>query len=293
MKLDPESLNAKLDGRAIRKRRNVNITDILLVVLLLFGFSVMIYPAFSNWWNIRHASRMIAGYQEAIEDLSEEERLAALDAARAYNASLPDGVGFELSEEQLETYQELLDVGGTGIMGYVEVPKIHVRLPIYHGVDDTVLQVAVGHIPGSSLPVGGARTHTVLSGHRGLPSAELFSDLDQLVKGDYFRLNVMGETLTYRVDQIKTVLPDNTEDLGIVPGKDYCTLVTCTPYGVNTHRMLIRGIRTLNIEDESLPMGDLTLFNNRVILIVIGICGVVIFILGLILRKRKHKRNSP
>ena len=171
-----------------------------------------------------HATQAIAGYVTAVEDLSGQEREDAIKAAQAYNTKLLNGVDFDLTEEEYAEYEALLDIGGTGIMGYVQISAIGVNLPIYHSVDESVLQIAVGHIPGSSLPVGGERTHSVLSGHRGLPSAKLFSDLDQMVEGDTFTLNVMGQTTTYMVDQIRIVLPEETDELAIQPGRDYCTL---------------------------------------------------------------------
>lgn len=163
---------------------------------------------------------------------------------------------FNLTDEERAKYEKTLDVTGTGIMGYVEIPKISVSLPIYHGTDATVLQIAIGHIPGSSLPVGGQGTHCVISGHRGLPSARLFTDIDQLREGDLFMLNVLGKTLTYQVDQIRVVLPDELDDLAIDDGQDYCTLVTCTPYGVNTHRLLVRGHRVPN-QGAAVADGDM------------------------------------
>ena len=177
-----------------------------------------------------HATQAIAGYVTAVEDMSARDREEILEAARKYNASLEDGVNFVLSDEAYAEYEKLLDITGTGIMGYVQISSIGVNLPIYHSVEESVLQIAVGHIPGSSLPVGGERTHSILSGHRGLPSAKLFSDLDQMVEGDTFTINIMDQTITYMVDQIRIVLPEETDDLAIEPGKDYCTFVTCTPY---------------------------------------------------------------
>lgn len=216
----------------------------LLIVFLVLGVALLAYPTVSDWWNSFHQSQAVAGYVERVEDNSEEENQAMWDAAVAYNERLGvDGEHFELTEEEQAEYDALLDITGTGIMGYIEVPEINVRLPIYHGIDDTILQIAIGHIAGSSLPVGGEGTHTVLSGHRGLPSARLFTDMDRLAVGDRFSLHVLGRTLVYEIDQILTVLPDEMDALRIEEGEDYCTLVTCTPYGVNTHRLLVRGHR--------------------------------------------------
>ena len=230
-----------------KERKGPSISTIILVIILLLGVGIFLYPSVSDWWNSMHATRAISGYVTAVEDMSAQKREDMLKAARIYNDMLASGVDFNLTEEEYAEYESLLDIGGTGIMGYVQISAIGVNLPIYHSVDESVLQIAVGHIPGSSLPIGGDRTHCVLSGHRGLPSAKLFSDLDQMVEGDTFTLNIMDQTITYMVDQIRIVLPEETDELAIRDGKDYCTLVTCTPYGVNTHRMLVRGKRIDNI----------------------------------------------
>ncbi|WP_195839259.1 class C sortase [Parafannyhessea umbonata] len=230
--------------------------DLLLGCVLLFGVGLLLYPTVSDWWNDMHQSQAIATYQKAVQDNSAEKNKKMWDAAVAYNAALPhDDSRFEMTAAQRKVYERTLDVTGTGIMGYVEIPKISVRLPIYHGTDSSILQIAIGHIPGSSLPVGGLGTHCVISGHRGLPSARLFTDIDQLREGDLFTLNVLGKTLTYQVDQIRVVLPNQLDDLAIDDGLDLCTLVTCTPYGVNTHRLLVRGHRVPN-RSAALAAGD-------------------------------------
>ena len=226
-----------------KKRRGPSLSTIILVTILLAGLGIMLYPSVSDWWNSMHATQAIAGYVTAVEDLSSQEREDMLEAARAYNARLENGVDYMLTEEELEEYEKLLNIAGTGIMGYVQIPSIHVNLPVYHGTDEAVLQIAAGHIAGSSLPTGGAGTHAVISGHRGLPSARLFTDLDRLVEGDIFMVTVLDRVCTYQIDQIHIVFPEEIADLAIEEGKDYMTLVTCTPYGINTHRMLIRGHR--------------------------------------------------
>ena len=199
----------------------------------------------SNLWNQAHQSRAIATYSKQVEKLDDSENKKMLKAARKYNKSLlKKSDHWKLSKKDKKKYESLLDVSGTGIMGYIEVPKIDCSLPIYHGTDEGALQIAIGHLEGSSLPVGGKNTHCVLSGHRGLPSARLFTDLDQMEEGDLFYLHVLGQTLAYKVDQIKVVLPEDTDDIQIVEGKDYVTLLTCTPYGINSHRLLVRGERT-------------------------------------------------
>lgn len=254
-----------------KQRKGPSISTIVLVIILLAGVGILLYPSVSDWWNSMHATRAIAGYVTAVEDLSGQEKEAMLDAAKEYNSRLLSGVNFTLTDEQRAEYDSLLDVTGTGIMGYVQISSIGVNLPIYHSVDEAVLQIAVGHIPGSSLPVGGEHTHCVLSGHRGLPSAKLFSDLDQIVEGDTFTLNVMDQTITYMVDQIRIVLPEETDDLAIQDGKDYCTLVTCTPYGINTHRMLVRGRRIDNIVGEVVVVAEAVRIPNYVVIPAIGI----------------------
>ena len=223
------------------------LSNILLILILVAGLSLILYPSFSDYWNSFTQSKVIVDYTKQIENLDEEKYDRILQEAYAYNESLIDRRNqYLLSEEQKAEYNELLNVSGIGIMGYIEIPAISVTLPVYHGTDDSVLQIAIGHLEWTSLPVGGESTHCVLSGHRGLPSAKLFSDLDKLAVGDVFVLRVLDEVLTYEVDQIHIVEPHETESLLIEEGKDYCTLVTCTPYGINTHRILVRGYRIEN-----------------------------------------------
>ena len=222
-------------------------TTIILIGMLLTGLSLLLYPSFSNYWNSFHATRAIASYAEETASLNEAEYAAMLQDAHVYNqAKAKNATTYALTDEQQKVYQSLLDVSGTGIMGYIEINSIGVSLPIYHGTEDSVLQIAVGHLDWSSLPVGGESTHCVMSGHRGLPSAKLFTNLDQLVVGDTFMVRVLDEVLTYEVDQILIVEPDDVSALKIVPGEDLCTLVTCTPYGINSHRLLVRGHRVEN-----------------------------------------------
>ena len=207
-----------------KKKKRVSFSTILLVLILLAGLAVLLYPSFSDWWNSMHASQAIASYVEAVEDLTKEDKAEMLKAAKRYNDSRPNGANFNLTAEELAEYNQILDITGTGIMGYIQIPSIGVNLPIYHTVEETILQIATGHIPGSSFPVGGKRTHAVLSGHRGLPSAKLFSDLDKLKEGDIFTVTVLDRVVTYQADQIRIVLPEETDELAIVDGKDYCTL---------------------------------------------------------------------
>ena len=223
----------------------------LLFLIFLVGLSLLLYPSFSDYYNSFHQTQAIASYSSQVQKLDESKTLELKESAVLYNESLVHKTNrFHLSEEEEKEYESLLDVTGTGIMGYIEISKIRCTLPIYHGTDDAVLQIAIGHIPGSSLPVGGESTHCVLSGHRGLPSAKLFSKLDQLEEGDTFVLRVLDDVLTYEVDQILIVEPQEINSLQIEEGKDLCTLVTCTPYGVNTHRLLVRGHRIENLKDS-------------------------------------------
>lgn len=276
----------KAEEKEIREKKGPSLTTIILVVILLAGVAILLYPSVSDWWNSMHATRAIAGYVTAVQDLSADEREQILEAARAYNESLPNGVDFELTEEEYEQYKSILDITGTGIMGYVQISAIGVNLPIYHTVEESVLQIAVGHIPGSSLPVGGKRTHSVLSGHRGLPSAKLFSDLDQMSEGDTFTVNVMDETITYMVDQIRIVLPEEVNDLAIQEDRDYCTLVTCTPYGINTHRMLVRGRRIDNIAGEVVVAAEAVRIPTYIVIPAVGIPMLFIVLLIMLIYYR-------
>lgn len=224
-----------------------NWTTILLVFILLLGVGIFAYPTFSDYWNSFHQSQAVTSYVENVANLDTEQYEALWNEAVAYNKKLAKtGIQWNMTDEEKEEYNEYLKVDDSGIMGYIDIPVIDCSLPIYHGTGESVLQVAIGHIEGSSLPVGGEGSHCVISGHRGLPSARLFTDLDKLVEGDIFILHTLDATLTYEVDQIRIVEPTDLSDLQIEEGKDYCTLVTCTPYGINTHRLLVRGHRIEN-----------------------------------------------
>ena len=223
------------------------IITICAVVLFLTAFVLTLYPLISNYVNQKYASEIQTAYQVIIQQTDDSVLQEAKQRAIAYNLAITPGTADAYSEESLlsaaENYSDQLDIAGNGIMGYVEIPKIQVNLPIYHGTDAEVLDRGVGHLLGSSLPVGGKNTHTILSGHSGMASQKMFTDLEQLTQGDVFYLNVLNETLAYRVTEINTVLPHETDLLGIVLGEDLCTLVTCTPYGINTHRLLVCGSR--------------------------------------------------
>ena len=233
------------------KRKANHITTIVLVLILLVGLSLLLYPSVSDYWNSFHSSRAISAYAEDVANLDEAQYEEMWSAARAYNRALAErSTNFALSDAQKEEYEKLLDISGVGIMGYLEIPELNMSLPIYHGTEESVLQIAAGHLEWSSLPVGGESSHCVISGHRGLPSAKLFTDLDKLQEGDVFVLRVLDEALTYEVDQIRVVEPSQVSDLEIVEGSDLCTLVTCTPYGINTHRLLVRGHRIENIQES-------------------------------------------
>ena len=226
------------------------LNTILLILALFAGLSLLLYPTVSDW-NSLHASQAVADYAENVRNLEAEKYEQVLQDAKSYNQMLPyKQTTFALSEEEKEAYDALLDISGTGVMGYIEIPTVNISLLVYHGTEDAVLQIAVGHLEWSSLPVGGESTHCVLSGHRGLPSAKLFTNLDKLVAGDKFIMRVLDEVLTYEVDQILIVEPTDVSTLMIEAGKDLCTLVTCTPYGINSHRLLVRGHRIEN-QDEA------------------------------------------
>lgn len=240
---------AQVKPAAKHKKSNalLNVMIAISAIAMIGALGLIAYPTFSDWWNRMHQSYAVASYVEHAEDMSAAERKAMLDAAHAYNERLvTNSDRWHMTDEQKREYDATLDVTGTGIMGYVTIPRIKVKLPVYHGTSDGVLQIAAGHLAGTSLPVGGATTHAVVSGHTGLPSARLLTGLDELQKGDTFAFHVLDETYTYQVDQISVVLPSEISKLNIESGADYATLITCTPYGVNSHRLLVRGHRIPN-----------------------------------------------
>lgn len=274
-----------------------HISTIFIILIFLVGLGFISYPTVSNLWNQAHQSRAIATYSKQVEKLDDSENKKMLKAARKYNKSLlKKSDHWKLSKKDKKKYESLLDVSGTGIMGYIEVPKIDCSLPIYHGTDEGALQIAIGHLEGSSLPVGGKSTHCVLSGHRGLPSARLFTDLDQMEEGDIFILNILGRKLAYEVDQIKVVLPEEMSDLEIEEGKDLCTLVTCTPYGINTHRLLVRGHRTEYVEKKvEEEKKEVQTKKTDIRLMIAGGAGVlilIIIIIVIVIKRRRKRRNQ-
>ncbi len=233
-------------------RKHLNfLSTLLLILIFLVGLSVMLYPTVSDWWNSKVQSRAIASYSEAIAQIDDTDYEALLNEARDYNARIAQmSTPFIDYKTLASEYEQILNVSGTGIMGYISIPVIGVELPIYHGTGEAVLNIAAGHLEGSSLPVGGNASHAVISAHRGLPSARLFTDLDQLVVGDTFTITILDEVLTYEVEQILIVLPHEMDKLAIQSDKDYVTLMTCTPYGVNTHRLLLRSHRIDTVVEE-------------------------------------------
>lgn len=240
----------KTKKKAKKKKKNGLTSTILLVAIFLVGLCVLLYPTISNYWNEKRQSQAIMSYNALIEEMKPEDFQKYFDQAEDYNNKLRKIADPFLGYSRLSSlYYSCLDISGNGMMGYITIEKIKVQIPIYHGTSEKTLNSAVGHLEGSSLPIGGESTHSVLSAHRGLPSAKLFTNLDKMEIGDTFTITILDRTITYQVDQILIVLPGKNEELYVENGKDYCTLVTCTPYGINTHRMLVRGTRIENIED--------------------------------------------
>ena len=230
---------------------------VILVVALIVGLGLLAYPSFSDYWNSFHQSRAVMSYAENVANMDIEEYERVLNEARDYNAVLAKkGISWILTDEEREAYESRLNIGGDGVMGYIKIQKINVTLPVYHGTDESVLQTSIGHLEQSSLPVSGESVHSMLSGHRGLPSARLFTDLDKLREGDTFQVTVLNETTTYEVDHVWIVNPEDLSHLTIEKGKDYCTLITCTPYGINTHRLLVRAHRIENADGNAMVVAD-------------------------------------
>jgi len=272
------------------KKMKDMISNILLVLVMIIGLSLLLYPTVSDYWNSRVQSYAVKHYQDEVAVMDQEKYNEIWDAAIAYNRSLAARENmYKLEVSNQLTYHNMLNVGGSGIMGYIEIPAINVNLPIYHDTEESILQVAIGHLNWTSLPTGGESTHCVVSGHRGLPSARLFTDLDKMQMGDLFMLNILDEVLTYEVDQIKIVLPHETEDLLIQPGKDLVTLVTCTPYGVNSHRMLVRGHRVENLEQTQVVRvtADAVVVEKLIVAPFLLIPILLIMLIILLIPKRK------
>lgn len=280
----------------MKKKRNGKITTVLLIALLVAGLGLLAYPSVSNFWNSMHQTKAIKSYIEEVSELNKNDLTDIWKEVEEYNRNiLKRGNKYLPDESEKEKYTELLDVSGTGMMGYIDIPKISVTLPVYHGTDKGVLQVAAGHLDWTSLPAGGENTHCVLTGHRGLPSAKLFTDLDELEIGDTFILSVLDRTLTYEIDQILIVRPEEADALMISDGEDLCTLVTCTPYGINTHRILVRGHRitgdsqtagSVKITSDAVKMGSLMVAPA----VAVPILLVILIILFIKDKKRKTRQ---
>lgn len=270
-----------------------NLVTLILLLILLVGLSLIAYPTVADWWNSLHQSRLVTNYAQAVANLDKEKYDQMLLEAEEYNKSLANSTRiWNGSDEEIKAYNSILDVNGTGIMGYIDISKIQVQLPIYHGTDETVLEIGIGHLYGTSLPVGGATSHCAISGHRGLPSAKLFTDIDKLVIGDTWTISILDQTFTYEVDQIRVVDPANLKDIQIVPGKDYCTLVTCTPYGINTHRLLVRGHRIANLQGNARVTADAIQIDTKYVAPFVA-APILLILLVLMLfdtRKSKHHR---
>lgn len=286
------------------KKKKRKIADIIRIIVLLIALSVLLYPTVSNYLYEKNSSTIVANYDKEVENTTDEEKEEMFRLAREYNARLAQdqvSIGDAFTEESSDDqeYENLLNKSGTGMMGYIQIPKIDIELPLYHGTKESVLQVGVGHLKDTSLPVGGDTTHAVLTGHRGLPSRMLFTDLDQMEKGDVFYIKILGETLAYQVDQILTVLPEETDSLKIIEGQDYVTLVTCTPYGINTHRLLIRGHRipyeeAVKKEPDQIDYGLKIPFEVKVLLAGLGVLiliGILFVISSKMKKRRKNKRE--
>ncbi len=268
-------------------------STIILILVFLAGLSLLLYPTVSDYWNSLHQSRAITEYAEQVANLDDDVYEQLWADARSYNQALLDKADrYEMTDGERAEYESLLNVSGNGIIGYIEISRIGCSLPIYHGTDEAVLQIAVGHIEGSSLPVGGEGTHCVLSGHRGLPSAKLFTDLDKLTTGDTFVLRILDETLTYEVDQILIVEPYEMGALEIEEGQDYCTLVTCTPYGINTHRLLVRGHRVDNMEEAKTirVTADAMQVEPIIVAPLVAVPVLILLFIGLCVSTYKKKR---
>ncbi len=275
-----------------KKKKRMGLGNIILVLMLLAGMFLLLYPSFSDYWNSFHQSRAISSYIEHVTKIDTSAYEEILASARKYNASLNTGkFRWFLSDEEKEAYNAELSLDDSGAMGFLTIDKINVQLPIYHGTNEAILQTAIGHIEWSSLPVGGESTHAVFSGHRGLPSARLFTDLDKLNETDIFQLSVLNETLTYQIDQIRVVEPTDLTELQIVPGKDYCTLVTCTPYGINSHRLLVRGHRVANPQGDAKVVADAMQIDRIYVVPFIGVPILLVLLLMMLFTTGRHARR--
>lgn len=275
----------------MKKEKKKDFSTIILVIIFLIGLCVLLYPLISNWYNSLGAERAVTNYEDVIKDIDDAKMQRILQSAENYNKNLfEDPKTLHNGEIEDIEYKELLDPTGTGMMGYITISKLSVNLPIYHGTTNEILNKYVGHLEGSSIPIGGESTHSILTGHRGLPSANLFTNLDKLDIGDTFILNILNQKLIYEVDDIKIVLPDEIDELKIVAGQDYVTLVTCTPYAVNTHRLLVRGHRIENSNTKIIP-ADAMQINSIIVAPIISIPILFILILVVIIKPKRRKRT--
>ena len=284
-----------------KKKRKITIKDIIRLFVLLVAFAVLLYPTFSSYLNEKNGTKVVSDYDKKVVAMNNAEKEQMLADAKAYNQEMLGNIDlidpFSQKEQAVdERYESLLNVDGSGMMGYLRIPKIKLELPIYHGTSESVLQAGVGHFQGTSLPVGGESTHTVLTGHRGLPTKTLFTNLDKMKKGDVFYIKVLGETFAYEVDQILTVLPEDTEALSIVSGQDYATLVTCTPFAINTHRLLVRGHRIpyeeANAKEPDKKVKPELSFTAKVLIITIVVIVVILILTIVISIRNGHKRRK-
>ena len=267
------------------------ISNFILVIIFVIGLSLLLYPIISDFWNSNHQSGAIASYEEKVALMDHNSYDEIWQDATEYNEKLAiNGNKWILTDDEKKEYEKLLNITDSGVMGYIDIPSIDCKLPVYHGIDKAVLQIAVGHIEGSSLPVGGNSTHAVLSGHRGLPSARLFSDLDRMVEGDTFMLHILDRTLTYEVDQISIVLPNELDMLKIEENKDLCTLVTCTPYGVNSHRLLVTGHRVENVAGEVHVTADALQIDPIMVAPLIASLMLLVLLIILLVKSSKKKK---
>ncbi|MBQ6314179.1 MAG: class C sortase [Mogibacterium sp.] len=270
-----------------------NLLSGVMVIGLLVGIGLLVYPSVANYWNQFHQSRAIMSYSETVDKMSEEDYKKILDSARKYNERLAErGLHFVMSDADRAEYESELNIDGSGIMGYISVPKFHIRVPIYHGTEENVLQIAIGHLESTSLPVGGESTHAQVSGHRGLPSARLFTDLDKIREGDTWTITILNETLTYECDQIRIVEPEDLSELQIVEGEDLCTLITCTPYGINTHRLLVRGHRVPNAQGNADVTADGIQIEPVYIAPVLAVPAIIILLIILLISTRRAKKHD-
>ena len=265
---------------------------IFLVLMLFIGVCGLLYPSVSQYWNSKTQTRAVENYQALLDSLNEEDYSAFFREAEAYNKELYELEAPLLDYRELDGYEQILNVGGNGIMGYVAIQKLGVELPVYHGISPEVLNIACGHLEGTSLPIGGENTHSVLSAHRGLPHAKLFTELDKMELGDTFIITILDRTVTYQVDQIKVVRPNEIDDVRIVDGADHCTLLTCTPYGINSHRLLVRGTRIENAAPVLYVTSDAYRIDSLVA--TPAVAAPILFILLIVLMvKYRDKGSKP